>query len=151
MYNKLKAANKDFEVVYIPRDRDEEGYKDYYGKMPWLSLPYGQDSTRDLLLASQGVRFIPCFVLFNEKGEKIRFDGRDAVDSNPEGYPWIPPTLLYMNKSPDAINETQCIILFSSDSGHRAIFERLSLEKKKDDFSYILCNIEDGVSAQVNS
>lgn len=43
MYNKFKAGHArkdDWEVVFVSSDRDEEAWKEYYGEMPWLALPY---------------------------------------------------------------------------------------------------------------
>ena len=42
-YNTFKVtANADkFEIVFVSSDRDEEGFDEYYGEMPWLALPFG--------------------------------------------------------------------------------------------------------------
>lgn len=40
-YNQIKADGKSFEIVFVSSDRDEESMKEYFGSMPWLSLPFG--------------------------------------------------------------------------------------------------------------
>ena len=46
-YNKLKAARPgELEIVFVSFDRDEEGFKDYYGSMPWLSVDFANKELR---------------------------------------------------------------------------------------------------------
>ena len=28
------------EIIFVSSDRDEEGFEEYFGEMPWLALPY---------------------------------------------------------------------------------------------------------------
>ena len=51
-FNKLKesaeAQKKDFQIVFASSDRDEKSFKEYFGEMPWLALPFG-DSRKEKL------------------------------------------------------------------------------------------------------
>merc|ERR1711924_115969 len=40
----LKA--KGLEVVFVSSDRDESSFKEYFGEMPWLALPYSERAVR---------------------------------------------------------------------------------------------------------
>lgn len=40
-YEKVKAAGKNFEIVFVSSDRSDETFGNYYKTMPWLSVPYG--------------------------------------------------------------------------------------------------------------
>merc|ERR1712137_733089 len=37
---KKGAQGKNVEVVFVSSDRDEAGFGEYYGEMPWLALPF---------------------------------------------------------------------------------------------------------------
>ena len=43
-YKKFKAGSNGskFEIVFVSSDRDESSFKEYFGEMPWLALPYGK-------------------------------------------------------------------------------------------------------------
>jgi nucleoredoxin len=47
-YNKLKAAGRNFEVVFVSSDRDDASMKEYFSEMPWLAIPY-DDPRQDQL------------------------------------------------------------------------------------------------------
>mmetsp|Transcript_53925 Transcript_53925/g.101086 ORF Transcript_53925/g.101086 Transcript_53925/m.101086 type:complete len:442 (-) Transcript_53925:65-1390(-) len=91
--NHLKE--KGLEVVFISSDRDEASFKEYFGEMPWLALPYSERKKKEDLSKKFKVSGIPTFIIMNvENGSVITSDGRSAVMSDPEGkkFPWIPPT-----------------------------------------------------------
>ena len=48
-YKKIKAARKDFEVVFCSADRDEGQFAEYFGTMPWLALPFADRERADTL------------------------------------------------------------------------------------------------------
>ena len=39
-YEKLKAAGRNFEIVYVSWDRSYETFSEYYATMPWLAVPF---------------------------------------------------------------------------------------------------------------
>lgn len=39
-YNAVRAAGKEFEVVLVGSDRNEEDFREYHRGMPWLALPF---------------------------------------------------------------------------------------------------------------
>jgi nucleoredoxin len=47
-YEAVRAAGKQFEVVYVSADRDENTFEQYFAKMPWLALPYEDDRCDEL-------------------------------------------------------------------------------------------------------
>jgi len=87
----LKA--KGLEVVFVSSDRDEAAFKDYFGEMPWLALPFKEREMKEALSKKYKVRGIPSLVILDgETGETITTDGRSAVMSDPKGedLPWRP-------------------------------------------------------------
>ncbi|MDT8391255.1 MAG: thioredoxin-like domain-containing protein [Lentisphaeria bacterium] len=79
-HEKMTAAGKPFEIVFVSSDRSEDAMFDYMKetKMPWLSLPFG-DKHKGLLSGKFGVRGIPTLVIVNEAGETVTLNGRGEV------------------------------------------------------------------------
>lgn len=112
VYNELKAAGKEFEVVFCSLDTDEKEYKEYYGEMPWCSAGF-QCPVVKQVKEQLGVEGIPALVLFDGEGNLITGEGRSAVESTgAEGFPWIPASVKNLNEEPDDINEKPCLVLF---------------------------------------
>jgi len=88
LYNKCKEQGKSFEVVFASSDRSEEEFKEYYGEMPWLSLSFKERSLKSSLSEIYEVKGIPTLVLLTGKGELITKDGRQAISSGVDGFPW---------------------------------------------------------------
>lgn len=51
IYKKLKEAKKEFEIIYVCLDNDEEEWKEYFASMPWISLPYSDTRKKTLCKA----------------------------------------------------------------------------------------------------
>jgi nucleoredoxin len=88
----LKARG--LEVVFVSSDRDEQSFKEYFGEMPWLALPYNDRATKDSLSKKFKVQGIPSVIILDAEGKVITKDGRDAISSDPTGedFPWTPKT-----------------------------------------------------------
>jgi len=89
----LKA--KGLEVVFISSDKDEDAFKEYFGEMPWLALPYVDREKKNSLSSKFKVQGIPTVVIVDADGKLITKDGRAAISSDPVGedFPWRPKTL----------------------------------------------------------
>merc|ERR1712144_91196 len=94
IYNGLRAGGKKFEIVFASSDRDEASFNEYFGEMPWLSLPYANRDTKEALSKKFKVQGIPTLVIVDKDGNTITTDGRSAVSEDPTGenFPWVPPT-----------------------------------------------------------
>ncbi|XP_008782777.2 probable nucleoredoxin 1-1 [Phoenix dactylifera] len=95
-YGKLSSEGKDFEVVFVSADRDEDSFNGYFAKMPWLAIPFSDTKARDRLDEVFKVRGIPHLVILDASGEVLNEEGVQAVgDYGSEGYPF---TLEKINK-----------------------------------------------------
>ena len=86
-YNKLKTDNKDFEIVFCSLDESQKTYDDYFKKMPWRGISFGDEITA----AKYGVYTIPALLFYDDKGNLITKDGVNLVRNNsltPTNYPW---------------------------------------------------------------
>ncbi len=82
-YDKLKAENKPFEIVFVSSDRSRDAMYEYMeeAQMKWLALPFG-DKRKDSLSQKFKVSGIPKFVVLNSKGELITENGRGEVSGD---------------------------------------------------------------------
>jgi len=118
-YNTLVKDNKPFEVIFVSSDRDADAFKEYYGSMPWMAVPYEDKERRESLSAYYEVEGIPTLVIVDfDTGKIIQKDGRMAVDLDPQGkdFPWTPKPvneLTLMNAS--SLNDTAAMIVFLDD------------------------------------
>jgi len=92
LYKELTGSKgKNFEIVFVSSDKDDEQFKSYFNEMPWLALPFSDRDRKQSLSSKFKVGGIPTLVLLNADGTVITTKGR-AVVSNIENYPWIPKT-----------------------------------------------------------
>jgi len=84
--------NKGLEVVFVSSDHDEGAFKEYYGEMPWLAIPYQNRDKKNELDKKYKVQGIPTVVVLDPQGALITKDGRSAVSNDPTGedMPWKP-------------------------------------------------------------
>merc|ERR1712199_130699 len=68
---------------------------EYYDEQAaWAALPFKDRATKNALSKKFKVRGIPTLVILDGKtGETITLDGRDGVSSEPEAFPWKPPSI----------------------------------------------------------
>merc|ERR1712054_438476 len=112
-YNKLLAAGKPFEVIFASSDRDEGAFKEYFGEMPWLALPYSERDAKEKLSKIFGVSGIPSLHIVEHDGTVINNSGRSAVGADPDGaeFPWHPKAVNDLSAGPDGINETPSLVV----------------------------------------
>jgi len=112
-YNKMKEQGKEFEIIFASSDRDEGSFKEYFGEMPWLALPYSARELKEKLSKIFNVEGIPSFHIIEHDGTVINNNGRGAVGGDPEGleFPWYPKPVNDLAAGPDGINETPSVIL----------------------------------------
>jgi nucleoredoxin len=91
---KNDLQSKGLEVIFVSSDRDDEAFKEYYGDMPWLALPYSERERKETLSKKFKVNGIPSVVILGPDGKLITADGRAAISSDPKGeeIPWKPKT-----------------------------------------------------------
>jgi len=163
-YNKLKAEVKPFEIIFASSDRDEAAFNEYYGEMPWLTLPYADRAAKEKLSKVFGVEGIPSFHIIEHDGTVINNSGRGAVGGDPEGkdFPWHPKPINDLS-SPDGINETPavCILMEEADAGvqedykaaltavAQPVFDAAKAKKGDPEMIFFYSTSDSGVSGQI--
>jgi len=164
-YKKLQAAGKDFEVIFASSDRDEGAFKEYFGEMPWLALPYSDRQAKETLSKVFGVSGIPSFHIIEHDGTVINNDGRSAVGGDLEGaeFPWHPKPVNDLAAGPGAINETTAIIALmenvpkatqdsvtaAMEAVARPMFEEAKAKKEEAPFCFFTGKSAGGVTDRV--
>ena len=95
VYKKVKAAGKQFEIIFISSDQSTKEFSDYFASMPWLAIPQG-DPRKSTLSEMFEVSGIPSLVIIDgASGKVINGSARGAVGADEEGasFPWTPPPI----------------------------------------------------------
>jgi nucleoredoxin len=78
-------SSRDFEVVFVSLDSEATAHTQYLSKMPWLSIPF-EDQTRLRALESEyNCETIPMLVVLDTAGNKVAVDGVEQLRSDPSG------------------------------------------------------------------
>merc|ERR1712196_220949 len=75
-YKASSKAGSSVQVVFVSSDRDEAGFDEYYGEMPWLALPFAERDLKGKLAEKFGVRGIPMLVVLDGEGNLVSPNGR---------------------------------------------------------------------------
>lgn len=104
-YKKMKADGKPFEVVFVSSDRDAGSFGEYWGSMPWLSVPFADKAGVAALTKAFPHRGIPTLYIVDPAGEgKVITDsGRGKImgDKNGDNFPWPPQPVEALGDGPD--------------------------------------------------
>jgi thiol-disulfide isomerase/thioredoxin len=97
-YNQMKKNNKNFEIVWISRDRSPQEFLEYFSQMPWLSVTWENFQEVGRHTASlYGMKGIPHLaILDGEDLSVITIEGRTKVLQDKYGleFPWRPRNLM---------------------------------------------------------
>ena len=77
-YKVANKASKQIEIIFVSFDKNENGFKEYYDTMPWLSFPF--ESDKKVKISKDFEIFgIPALLIFDKNGKLIDNDGRMSV------------------------------------------------------------------------
>jgi len=114
-YTKMmeNGAGKDFEIIFVSSDRDEEAFNEYHAEQPWLALPYADRALKEDLSKACGVEGIPTLTIIGPDGKIINGNGRGALSKDKEGanFPWLPPAYTDLEDA-ESINDSPTFIAF---------------------------------------
>ncbi len=86
------AEEKNFEIIFLSSDSDEESFDEYYKDMPWLKLNYDKQEKKDELEEKFEVDGIPTLILLDgDSGDVISTDARKQIqdkDKDGDKFPW---------------------------------------------------------------
>ncbi|KAG1342609.1 putative nucleoredoxin 1-1 [Cocos nucifera] len=109
-YGELSSEGKDFEVVFVSGDRDEDSFNGYFSKMPWLAIPFSDSKARDRLDELFKVEGIPHLVILGARAEVLNEKGVQAVrEYGSEGYPFTLEKINKLKEEEEAAKREQTI------------------------------------------
>uniref|UniRef100_A0A1J3IYZ3 protein-disulfide reductase n=1 Tax=Noccaea caerulescens TaxID=107243 RepID=A0A1J3IYZ3_NOCCA len=109
VYNEL-SPKAGFEVIFVSGDEDEESFKDYFAKMPWLAVPFTDSETRDRLDQIFKVRGIPNLVMVDDRGNVVNENGVGVIRSyGADAYPFTPERMKEIKEEEDRARREQTL------------------------------------------
>lgn len=140
VYDELSAGG-DVVIVFVSADRDDECFKGYFSKMPWLALPFSDSDTRKQLNDLFHVAGIPTLVMLDESGKLVSEDGVEIIhEYGAEAYPFTSEKLTELKEKEERERKEQSLrsILVSqsrdfviSNDGKRVNFSNSAFGFKK--------------------
>ncbi|KAM2246610.1 hypothetical protein ACFXTI_007413 [Malus domestica] len=107
----MLSPKGDFGIVFISADEDDESFKGYFTKMPWLAIPFSDSKARNRVDELFKVREIPHLVILGEY-EAASGKIKDSHEVSPESQSSI-TSHAYL-KSPTAASLDKDVVLRSS-------------------------------------
>jgi len=111
-YNKYHGE-KNFEIIFVSKDRDLQAFQDYFAEHPWLAVPYENKALRDNFVEYLPHNGIPTLAMVSADGEIQRMDTRMCLVFDQEGadYPWHVDTFV----NPRKVNEQATVLFFQQN------------------------------------
>ena len=79
-YEVVNKTQKQIEIIFVTSDKNEAEFNEYFGTMPWLAVPFGNEAIQNLNDVF-GIQGIPYFLVFNNEGKLIDAKGRTTVEN----------------------------------------------------------------------
>ncbi|KAL5723836.1 protein-disulfide reductase [Ranunculus cassubicifolius] len=109
VYNEL-SSEKDFEVIFVSRDRDEESFNAYFSKMPWLAIPFSDSDTLKSLINSFVKKGIPCLPIISAGGLVLIDNAvKDITAYGAEAYPFTPERKIELKEIQEIAKKEQTL------------------------------------------
>ena len=88
VYNKIHEA-KNWQVIWVTADRNEEAANEYFKEMPWIRLNWSEKSTRGekMFKLSQQL-FIPAVTMVDTNYNVINPEASEEITGEPRDFPW---------------------------------------------------------------
>ncbi|GAB4854087.1 hypothetical protein Ancab_022669 [Ancistrocladus abbreviatus] len=79
LYNSLKKAGEKLEIIFISFDRDENSFKEHFGSMPWLAVPFDVNLHKRIS-HHFNVHHIPSLIPLCSDGKSIEENAVDLIE-----------------------------------------------------------------------
>lgn len=122
VYQKIKQTlaegkeDEDFEIVLVSSDHDQAAFESYFATMPWLALPFGDQTIKELTRYFD-IRAIPWLVILGPEGKTVTRHGRKLVNLYlDKAYPFTQAQLKSLEEQLD--EEAKNLPKFEYHEGH---------------------------------
>ena len=97
-YHEIKEKDNTFEIVFISSDRDQSSFDEFFGGMPWLALPFG-DERKPFLSRKFKIQGIPAAVAIGPSGKTITKEARQLIAAHgADAYPFTEEHLKHLEE-----------------------------------------------------
>uniref|UniRef100_A0A2N9IQC9 protein-disulfide reductase n=1 Tax=Fagus sylvatica TaxID=28930 RepID=A0A2N9IQC9_FAGSY len=97
-YHEIKEKDNTFEIVFISSDRDQSSFDEFFGGMPWLALPFG-DERKPFLSRKFKIQGIPAAVAIGPSGKTITNEARQLIAAHgADAYPFTEEHLKHLEE-----------------------------------------------------
>lgn len=118
-YNTIKqtlSKDEGFEIILVSSDLDQSAFDAYFSIMPWLALPFGDATIKELVKHFE-IGAIPCLVIVGPNGKTLTKQGRSLLNVYQENaYPFTPEKLELLRRKAD--EEVKMLPKFENHLGH---------------------------------
>ena len=81
-YNEINAPNKEFEVVFVSKDGNQEHFNRNFGEMPWKAVKYDDEARKKSLEQKYGIMEIPMLIVLGANGQQVSDNGIRDLQNN---------------------------------------------------------------------
>ena len=74
-YEGINANKKDFEVVFVSKDGNQDAFNRNFGEMPWKAIKYDDEARKKSLEQKYGIMEIPMLVILGPNGQQVSDKG----------------------------------------------------------------------------
>ncbi len=80
-YEQLKEEDDSkLEIIFVSSDNDDHSFAEYYGSMPWTSVPFSSTAAIQALGQKFSIRGIPALIILDAATGAVKdADGRTTV------------------------------------------------------------------------
>ncbi|KAI3816970.1 hypothetical protein L1987_10756 [Smallanthus sonchifolius] len=108
---------EDFEIIYVSSDHNELEFNSSFSVMPWLALPFGDPTSKNLTKYFD-IRGIPSLVILGPDGKTVTKNGRSLINLyEEEAYPFTEARVELLEKQMD--EDAKNLPSVELHSGHR--------------------------------
>ncbi|KAI3516962.1 hypothetical protein L1887_16152 [Cichorium endivia] len=124
IYQKIKAklsqqngAQEDFEIIYVSSDHNQLEFDSSFSVMPWLALPFGDSTSKDLTKYFD-ITGIPNLIILGPDGKTVTKNGRSLINLyEEEAFPFTEVRVKLLEKKMD--EDAKNLPSMEIHSGHR--------------------------------
>lgn len=102
-YHEIKAKHGAFEVIFISSDRDQASFDEFFSRMPWLALPFG-DERKKTLAGKFKIQGIPAVIAIGPTGKTVTTEAREIIAAHGvDAYPFTEEHLKHLDQQIEEI------------------------------------------------
>ncbi|XP_076910929.1 putative nucleoredoxin 2 [Bidens hawaiensis] len=113
----FSEEQEDFEIIYVSSDQNELEFNTSFSVMPWLALPFGDPTSKNLTKYFD-IRGIPTLIILGPDGKTVTKNGRSLINLyEEEAYPFTEARVKLLEKQMD--EDAKILPSVELHSGHR--------------------------------